>query len=102
MKQRSRKITFWQWCRRYFSFGQIAVMAILVYILCFTDSSVGDTYKYEQKIAELEAAIKVETDSMKYYQHLSHSLSSDPEAIEGVAREFFRMQRPSEDVYVFK
>lgn len=97
------KPTFAQWSRRYLlNLNLIAVVAVLVYILFFTENSIQATYHYEQEAAALQEAVKIEQDSLEYYRQLNTQLSSDPYALEQVARERYHMQRPHEDIFIIK
>lgn len=98
----TRHISTGQWCRRYISFSLVGVVGILVFILFFTDNSIGTTYKYESEILQLKTAIKAERDTLEIYRKLGRSLASDPVTMERVAREHYHMQRPSEDVFLFQ
>lgn len=98
-----RKITFLQWCRRYLcNFSLIAIVAVLIYILFFTDTSIQDTYRYDKEVARLQHALKAEQDTLDHYRSLNRKLASDPYTLEQLARERYHMQRPHEDVFVVR
>lgn len=91
----------WKWCRRYISLTFIAVIAFVLFVLFFNDNSVMKNYEYRREIEKLKAEIKVNTDSMNYYNRLNRLLETDPHTMERVVREQYHMQRNNEDVYVF-
>lgn len=100
MKLRPRKITFFQWCKRYISLTLIIAVGVMVYLLFFTETSIPETYRYDKEVQRLKAEIKAETDTLEYYRELNRRIVSDPAALERVAREQYHMQRQHEDVYV--
>lgn len=90
------------WSRRYIRLSFVVVVAVLAYLLFFSDNSVLDNYRYQQEIDLLRAEISDNTDTLFYYQDLNRRLQTDPETMERIVREQYHMQRPGEDVYVIK
>ncbi|MCM1292019.1 MAG: septum formation initiator family protein [Bacteroides sp.] len=98
-----RRRTFMQWAHRYlFNFSLITIVAVLTYILFFTDTSVQTTYYYERQADDIQREIRLEQDSLQYYRDLNRQLASDPSTVEKEARQKYHMQRPHEDVYVIR
>ena len=95
-----RPRTFSQWCRRYISVSLVVAVGIVIYILFFSDNSVSETYMYDRQIDSLNRAIRNAGDSLDYYRDLERKLNTDPQTMERVVRENYRMQRADEDVYV--
>lgn len=95
-----QKRTFGQWCRRYISVSLVTSLAIIIYILFFSDNSVSETYMYDRQIDSLNTALRQTYDSLEYYQNLERQLTSKPAEMERVVREHYHMQRHDEDVYV--
>lgn len=97
------KPTLSQWCARYLlNLNLIVIVGILVYILFFTENSIQATYRYEKEVADLQEAVEAEKDSLAYYETLNTQLTSDPYALEQVARERYHMQRPHEDIFIIR
>lgn len=97
------KPTFSQWCSRYLmNLNLAAIVGVLIYILFFTENSIQATYHYEKEVAALQEAVAAEKDSLAYYQLLNTQLTSDPYALEQVARERYHMQRPHEDIFIIR
>lgn len=94
----TRKAT--AWIQRYMSLPTVAVLAVLVYIVFFGDSSVARRVEYQQQIDSLQAEVAVVQDSVTYYRELNSRLKSDPEAMERVVREQYNMKRDNEDVFI--
>ncbi|MBJ2166562.1 MAG: septum formation initiator family protein [Muribaculaceae bacterium] len=96
----SRKATAWM--QRYMSLPTVAVLAILVYIVFFGESSVTQRIEYQRQIDSLSAEVAVVQDSVDYYRELNRRLASEPEAMERVVREQYNMKREHEDVFVLE
>lgn len=95
---RSRKA----WMQRYMSLPTLAVLAVLVYIVFFGDSSVARRVEYQRQIDSLQTEVARVQDSVARYRELNERLASDPEAMERVVREQYNMKRDGEDVFIFE
>ena len=84
------------------SLPTVAVLAILVYIVFFGESSVTQRIEYQRQIDSLSAEVAVVQDSVDYYRELNRRLASEPEAMERVGREQYNMKREHEDVFVLE
>jgi len=84
------------------SLPTVAVLAILVYIVFFGESSVTQRIEYQRQIDSLSAGVAVGRDSVDYYRELNRRLASEPEAMERVVREQYNMKREHEDVFVLE
>ena len=90
------------WGRRYISFTLLIVEAYLAFLLFFNENSMMRSIDLDRTIDSLRTEIRVNQDSLEYYKALNNRLSTSPEEMERVAREQYNMNRPDEDVYVFK
>lgn len=90
-----------KWLRRYVSVPLLAVVAFVVFLLFFNENSVRQSYEYASQIRDLEKRIAAYNDTLNYYDELNRRLDSDPEELERIVREYYHMQRSSEDVYIF-
>lgn len=90
-----------RWFRRYFSLINIGVIAIVIYMIFFSDTSVLNKIEYQRIIDSLRYEVQVNRDSMQYYKQLNSRLSTDPEIMEQVVRERHNMKRADEDVFIF-
>lgn len=90
------------WGRRYFSFTLLAILGYLAFLLFFNDNSVDRTLRLDHTIDSLRQELSQAADTLARYQELNRRLSTDPAEMERVAREHYNMNRPGEDVYVFK
>ncbi|MDE6271342.1 MAG: septum formation initiator family protein [Muribaculaceae bacterium] len=80
----------------------VVVLAVLVYIVFFGDSSVAMRVRYQSQIDSLRTEVELVQDSVDYYRDLNRRLASDPEAMERVVREQYNMKREGEDVFVIE
>lgn len=90
-----------KWLKRYVSLPLIVVLAFVVFVLFFNENSVIKSYDYASEIRSLERRIAECEDTLRLYQELNRRLDSDPRELERIVREYYHMQRPSEDVYIF-
>lgn len=88
------------WSRRYIRLSFIAMVAVVAYVLFFSENSVVDYYHYQTEIDRLRAEIMEGNDSIEYYENLNRRLRTDPETMERIVREQYHMQRANEDIYV--
>ncbi len=102
MTQYQRQKGFIPWVKRYISFTLVASVAILVYLMFFTDNSVSTNYAQSLRNDSLRREIKIETDSLNYYRLQNQLLTTDPATLEQVVREHFHMQRKGEDIFIIE
>jgi len=95
-------IKIFKWCRRYISITLLIVVTFIVYVLFFNENSISKSFEYNKIIDSLNAEIKINQDTLRHYRLLNSRLSSEPEAMERVAREQYLMNRINEDVYIFE
>lgn len=90
-----------RWFRRYFSLISIGVIAVVIYMIFFSETSVLKKIEYQRVIDSLRLEVQTNRDSMLYYRELNSRLTTDPEIMEQVVRERHNMKRADEDVYIF-
>ena len=78
--------------------GLFALLYVL-FILFIDEYSFLNKIIYDREIERLKKEIKAENDSIQYYRTQILEMKTDPESLEKMAREKYRMQRPDEDVY---
>ncbi|MGM9844702.1 MAG: septum formation initiator family protein [Muribaculaceae bacterium] len=91
-----------QWLRRYMSLPTICVVATLVYMIFFSDTTIVKSMEYRSTIDSLRNEISIQTDSLEYYRRLNDRLQRDPQMLERVVREHYNMKRADEDIYIFE
>ena len=90
-----------RWFRRYFSLLSLGVIAVILYMIFFSDTSVLKKIEYQRIIDSLRTEVEINRDSMLYYKNLNSRITTDPEVMEQVVREQHNMKRPNEDVFIF-
>lgn len=96
----SKLITFWNFmCRHKY----LITVGIFVVIIGFLDeNSLLRRFGYEREISQLRNEIeKYRADYEENTKRLNE-LSTNPDAIEQIAREKYLMKKPNEDIYVFE
>ena len=93
-------ISIWNFiCRRKYL---ITIVAFAVIIGFLDENSLVRRLGYERKISQLKEEIeKYRTDYEENTKRLNE-ISTNPDAIEQIAREKYLMKKPNEDIYVFE
>lgn len=89
------------WIRRYLALPTLAGLGVLAFIMFCGDNSLIHKVEYQRQIDSLQAEVDRTRDSVDYYHELNERLASDPEAMERVVREQYRMKRDHEEVFVY-
>lgn len=86
-------------CRRkYF----ITIVAFTVIIVFLDENSMIRRLEYKHEIMQLKEEIeKYRTDCEENTQRLNE-ITTNPDAIEQIAREKYLMKKPNEDIFVFE
>lgn len=101
MGRKIKKLNFW--LRRKSHFAVIAIGALVIALLFFNeDASWEHNMEYQEQIKSLKVQIKECNDSAEYYRYQRERLLTGTEELEQIAREEYRMQKPTEDVYVIR
>lgn len=91
------------WVRRKSHISVVLILGGLILLLFFNeDVSLTKSRQYDSEISELKADIKLCEDSATYYENKYKELTTGVEDLERLARENYKMQRPTEDVYIIK
>ena len=101
MSKKIKKFNFW--VRRRSHIAVIAIGSLVIGLLVLNeDASWEHNMEYQQQIKSLNEQIKVCRDSAAYFREQRSRLLTGTEELEQLAREEYRMQKPTEDVYVIK
>lgn len=93
-------LTVWKLIRRY---KYVITVAIFIVIVGFADeNSLVRRMKYSQEINELNREIEKYQAEYDESTKRLNELVANPEAIEQIAREKYRMKKPNEDIFVFE
>lgn len=101
MSKKIKKLNFW--VRRRSHFAVIAIGALVIAMLFLNeDASWEHNMEYQSRIKALNEEIQTCRDSAEYYRQQREKLLTGTEELEQIAREEYRMQKPTEDVYIIK
>lgn len=93
-------ISIWGFiCRRKYL---ITVVAFAVIIGFLDENSLYRRFAYEREIIQLKEEIEKYRADYEENTRRLNELSTDPDAIEKIAREKYLMKKPNEDIYVFE
>ena len=96
----SKLITVWKYIRQHKYL--ITIAAFLVIIVFLDDNSLIQRQKHQQEINTLKAEIERYRQQFEEDTRKLKELTSNPEAMEKIAREKYLMKRPNEDVFIFE
>ncbi len=89
--------------RRRSTIPVILIGTLVILLLYFNeDTSVTLNMKYDDEISQLKSQIREARDSAAYYRARREAIIAGEAPLEYMAREQYKMQRPSEDVYILK
>lgn len=101
MGKKIKKLNWW--VRRRSHFALLAIGTLFVLLLVFNDdASWRHNMEYQEEIKALNVKIKECHDSAAYFKQQREKLLTGNEELEQIAREEYRMQKPTEDVYLLK
>lgn len=101
MSKKIKKFSFW--VRRRSHLAVIAIGTLVIALLFLNeDASWEHNMEYQEKIKALNEEIKACNDSAVYYRQQREKLMTGTAELEQIAREEYRMQKPTEDVFIIK
>ena len=101
MSKKIKKFNFW--VRRKSHFAVIAIGALVIVLLFLNDDASWEhNMEYQEQIKALNEKIKENNDSAEYYRAQREKLLTGTEELEQLAREEYRMQKSTEDVYIIR
>lgn len=96
----SKLITVWKYIRQHKYL--ITIAAFLVIIVFLDENSLIQRQQHQQEINTLKAEIERYRQQFEEDTRKLKELTSNPEAMEKIAREKYLMKRPNEDVFIFE
>ena len=96
----SRLLTVWGYIRRHKYL--ITILAFLVVIVFLDDNSLIQRAKHRAEIENLKAEIERYRKQFNEDTEKLKELTTNPEAMEKVARENYFMKKPDEDIFIFE
>ncbi len=101
MSKKIKKLNFW--VRRRSHLAVIAIGTLVIALLFLNeDASWEHNMEYQEQIKTLNEQIKECNDSAEYYRTQRQKLLTGTEELEQIAREEYRMQKATEDVFIIK
>lgn len=101
MSGKAKKMNFW--VRRRSHIAVLAIGGLTILMLFFNeDASWKKNMEYQEEIKSLNEQIKQCRDSADYFRQRREQLLTGTERLEQIAREEYRMQKPTEDVYILR
>lgn len=101
MSKKIKKLNFW--LRRRSHIAVIVIGSVFIALLFFNDeTSWENNMEYQRQIKSLTEQIQECRDSAQYYRRQREQLLNGTEHLEHIAREEYRMQKPTEDVYLIQ
>lgn len=96
----SRLITVWKYVRMHKYL--ITVAAFLVIIVFLDENSLIRRNKHRQEINALTAEIEKYRKQYEEDTETLKELMNNPQVLEKIAREKYKMKKPNEDIFVFE
>lgn len=93
-------ITLWSFIRRHKYLITVGTFAIIIVFL--DENSLIHRIGYAREINQLQGEIKKYRADYEENTKRLNELSTNPDAIEQIAREKYMMKKPNEDIYVFE
>ena len=95
-----KKIKRPKWIPLWLSLPFVIFIAFIAMLLFFGDNNYMQINEQKKEIDKLNAQIKHQEDSAKYYEQKTQELNTDKETLEKLAREQYNMKRANEDVFI--
>ena len=96
----SKLMTIWTYIRKHKYL--ITIAAFLVIIVFLDENSLIQRAKHQQEINALNSEIKKYRKQFEEDTEKLKELTSNPEAMEKIAREKYLMKKPNEDIFIFE
>lgn len=96
----SKLLTIWNYIRRHKYL--ITVLAFVVIVGFLDENSLVQRVKHRNEISELNGEIEKYRKQYEEDTEKLKELTTNPEALEKIAREKYLMKKPDEDIFVFE
>ena len=93
-------MTLWKYIRRHKYL--ITVLAFLVIIVFLDENSLIQRAQHRQEINDLRTEIEKYRKQYEDDTERLKELTTNPEALEKIAREKYYMKKPNEDIFIFE
>ena len=92
--------TVWNYIRQHKYL--ITIVAFLIIIVFLDENSLIQRAQYRQEISNLTSEIEKYRKQYEEDTEKLKELTSNPEALEKIAREKYLMKKPNEDIFIFE
>ena len=96
----SKLMTVWNYIRKHKYL--ITIVSFLVIIIFLDENSLIQRNKHRQEINALTSEIEKYRKQFEEDTRKLKELTSNPEALEKIAREKYLMKKPNEDIFIFE
>ena len=96
----SKLMTIWTYIRKHKYL--ITIVAFLVIIVFLDENSLIQRAQHRQEISNLTSEIEKYRKQYEEDTEKLKELTSNPEALEKIAREKYLMKKPNEDIFIFE
>lgn len=96
----SKLMTVWNYIRQHKYL--ITIVAFLIIIVFLDENSLIQRNKHRQEINALTSEIEKYRKQFEEDTRRLKELTSNPEALEKIAREKYLMKKPNEDIFIFE
>ena len=96
----SKLLTIWNYIRRHKY--MITVLIFIVVIGFLDENSLSQRVKHRSEISALNSEIEKYRKQYEEDTEKLKELTTNPEALEKIAREKYLMKKPDEDIFVFE
>ena len=96
----SKIMTVWNYIRQHKYL--ITIVAFLIIIVFLDENSLIQRAQHRQEISNLTSEIEKYRKQYEEDTEKLKELTSNPEALEKIAREKYLMKKPNEDIFIFE
>ena len=89
-----------RWIPEWINIKWVIVIAVFLVMIFFGKNSYVNILQYQKITSELRNEIKKYNDTTQMYRQKAHSLATDRETLERIAREQYGMKKEKEDVFI--
>ena len=81
---------------------RVTIVTFLLIIGVLDENSWIRRWQHKMEISRLKSEIKYYRDQFEHDSELLKEISTNPEALEKVAREKYKMKKKNEDIFIFE
>lgn len=89
------------WMKRFLNLYTLAGIVVILFIVFGGENTVFTNIDDNRLLDSLQNELQATRDSTEYYRQLNRRLQTDTDLMEQIVREHYRMQKETEDAFVF-